>query len=74
MNTKPPSVPADATASPTVAAFRLPSKSLTLAPPNHCGINDGALSPIERAIVAALISAIVKELQLEPQPARAPTR
>ena len=63
MNTKPPSVRATATVSPTVAAFRLSSKSLTLAPANHCDINDGPLSPIERAIVAALISAIVKELK-----------
>ena len=63
MNTKPPRVRADATAAPTVAAFRRPSQSWTLAPSNHCDINDGALSPIERAIVAALISAIVKELK-----------
>jgi len=74
MNTKPPSVRATATVSPTVAAFRLSSKSLTLAPANHCDINDGPLSPIERAIVAALISAIVKELQLEPQLAQSPNR
>jgi hypothetical protein len=36
--------------------------SMTLEPLTHCDMN-GALSSIERAIVAALVSAIVKELQ-----------
>jgi hypothetical protein len=49
------------------------SKSMTLAPRTHCDMNEASLSPIERAIVAALVSAIVKELQLEPQTARTPT-
>jgi hypothetical protein len=45
------------------------SKSMTLAPRTHCDMNEAPLSPIERAIVAALVSAIVKELQLQPPPA-----
>jgi len=42
-------------------------KSMTLAPLTHCDMNGAPLSPIERAIVAALVSAIANELQLEPQ-------
>lgn len=40
--------------------------------PGACA-TDEALSPIERAIVAALVSAIVKELQAAQPPLRQPT-
>jgi hypothetical protein len=44
--------------------------SMTLAPLTHCDMNGAPLSPIERAIVAAVVSAIANELQLELQPAQ----
>ena len=46
--------------------------SIALAPLTHCDMNEASLSSIERAIVAALVSAIVKELQGEPGPAETP--
>jgi hypothetical protein len=40
---------------------------------NQTARDEAALSPIERAIVTALVSAIVKELRAEqPQPVRRP--
>jgi hypothetical protein len=40
---------------------------------NPTARDDAPLSPIERALVAALVSAIVKELRAEPsQPVRRP--
>jgi hypothetical protein len=48
-------------------------ESMTLASVTHCDMNGEPLSSIERAIVAALVSAIVKELQGEPGPAEMPS-
>jgi hypothetical protein len=58
--------PADRGSVPTLGT------SMTLAPLTHCDMNGAPLSPIERALVAALVSAIANELQRELHRAQTP--
>ena len=70
MSTTPPALHAESpTATADDGSALAQDTSTTLAPVKRCDMNGPPLSLIERALVGALVSAIVKELQGERPPA-----